>query len=315
MITTDQAGFNMKDVLSSTLKVLKQSLQRRLLNIPHVGDPNTAHVGILFSGGLDSVILAAITHFVLPESSSVELINVAFQNNRFLRQQVQDFDEYAVPDRISGIVAYKELKDLFPNRKWDFVSVNVPQSEYQEYRSHVVQLIRPSDTIMDLSIAIALWFAARSVGLMNESPYHSTAKVLLLGMGADEQLGGYSRHRSAFERDGREALLFEIQMELDRISSRNLGRDDRCIADHGKEARFPFLDEDFVNFLCTLPLEAKCDMNLPRGKGEKQLFRLLAKSFGFSDQVAFLPKRAIQFGAKTAKMESSSERGPGKLDD
>lgn len=62
-------------------------------------------------------------------------------------------------------------------------------------------------------------------------------QIVLTGIGADEQLAGYSRHRVCFKKSGFEGLTEELRMELSRISSRNLGRDDRVIGDHGKEAR------------------------------------------------------------------------------
>jgi asparagine synthetase B (glutamine-hydrolysing) len=54
-------------------------------------------------------------------------------------------------------------------------------------------------------------------------------------MGADEQLGGYGRHRKP-HRDG--TLREELDLDINRIWERNMGRDDRLLSDHGKEARF-----------------------------------------------------------------------------
>ena len=51
--------------------------------------------------------------------------------------------------------------------------------------------------------------------------------MLLSGLGADEQLAGYSRHRSTFQAHGWKGLENELEMEINRISKRNLGRDDR----------------------------------------------------------------------------------------
>lgn len=305
------------------LSRLEEAFGRRLLNIPGIHACDLPRVAILFSGGVDSAVMAAVADRVLLKGVPVDLLNVAFHNDRFLKSTGSanpdaDADEDAychVPDRQSGLAAWGDLQKMSPDRPWNFVCVNVPSNEYDAWRDRVAMLMRPSATVMDLSIAIALWFASRGVGVLarDGSAYASRAKVLLVGMGADEQLGGYGRHRSAYEHRQWPGLLEEMQLELDRIATRNLGRDDRCIADHGREARFPFLDEDLVAYLSSLPLSAKCDFALPRGRGEKRLLRDLAKHLGFSDQVAFLPKRAIQFGAKTAKMGDGAEKGQDRV--
>ena len=52
---------------------------------------------------------------------------------------------------------------------------------------------------------------------------------------------------------------------------RNLGRDDRCVCVHGRESRYPYLDEDVVAFIRSLPDSALADLSLPDGVGDKLL--------------------------------------------
>jgi hypothetical protein len=50
----------------------------------------------------------------------------------------------------------------------------------------------------------------------------------------------------------------------------------RCVvqvSDHGVMARFPYLDENLVNFLCELDTGIKCCLDYPRGVGEKLILR------------------------------------------
>lgn len=128
----------------------------------------------------------------------------------------------------------------------------------------------------------------------------SRARVILVGIGADEQLAGYGRHRVTFERGGYDALREELKMEKSRLWTRNLGRDDRCISSHGKESRFPFLDENVVSYLNSLDITSICDMTIHQGVGEKLILRLVAKHIGVSKSSG-LVKRAIQFGSRIAK--------------
>ena len=125
------------------------------------------------------------------------------------------------------------------------------------------------------------------------------------------QLGGYSRHRRAFERESWTGLIDEIQMDIDRLPSRNLSRDDRIISSNAKDARYPFLSLSFINYLSNLPVEAKCDPRLGESEGDKILLREAARSVGLV-LAADRKKRAMQFGTRSAKMTAENTgRGGG----
>ncbi|SPO32584.1 uncharacterized protein UTRI_04328 [Ustilago trichophora] len=232
-------------------------------------------------------------------------------------------DVYAVPDRVTGEESYIELCQLCPNRRWNFVRINVPYQEYQSCREIVESLMLPSCSVMDLSIGSALYFASRAVGHIlapsssccgsRAIPYISPARVLISGLGADELLGGYSRHRQAFTRSSLPGLIAELQLDLDRLPERNLGRDDRILSCHGKEARYPYLDRTVLQFLTDTSVEIKVDLNriaTEGAGGDKRLLRDLAKHLGLVG-ASELKKRAMQFGTRSAKIDVQSRNVKG----
>ncbi|KAI0271497.1 asparagine synthase-domain-containing protein [Gloeopeniophorella convolvens] len=336
---------------------LDRSVALRVRNIPRGGAAHrsngeepplgsaSARVAVLFSGGIDSTTCAFLAHRHVPLEEPIDLLNIAFENPRKIRLQVdgnaggmskkkkkakvlQDAapvdgpllerysPDYLVPDRITGLTELEELRRLCPGRQWNFVEIDVPYSEYQAAHSTVKATMWPGRTIMDLSLAMALYFAARGIGQVRSSgvsdpvPYASPARVLLNGLGSDELLGGYGRHRTAYNAGGWQAVIDELQLEMDRIPTRNLGRDDRMISAHGKETRHPFLSLDVVNFLAVLPVHYKVDPRLEVGIGDKMLLRLATRKLGLVE-ASSRKKRAMQFGSHSARMEVGVPDGGG----
>lgn len=117
------------------------------------------------------------------------------------------------------------------------VEIDVPYTEYQAAQPVVKSIMWPCQTVMDLvggavltwssvrlidacsgqSLAMALYFAAQGIGRVRSGPdaqpepYTSPARVLLNGLGSDELLGGYGRHRTAFHAGGWQAVIDEVR--------------------------------------------------------------------------------------------------------
>ncbi|XP_032813164.2 asparagine synthetase domain-containing protein 1 [Petromyzon marinus] len=362
-----------------------------------------ASVAVLFSGGLDCMVLAALAHRHVPAHEPIDLLNVAFECRRrplggavasgigrrhrghgknsrkpagarkgdppkrgAPAAQVakdersngdgsaappaesgageeemeiggRDGGPFDVPDRLSARAGLEELRTLFPHRRWRLLGVDVRADELASARARrIAHLVHPARSVLDDALGCALWFAARGRGelLLDEGDWEGTppsepgspppgsttaaaavtmpagpelfvsrAKVLLSGLGADEQLAGYSRHAARFRQGGWSALAAELRAELGRIGRRNLGRDDRVTADHGKEARFPYLDEAVVSQLSALPAHVKAEPGAARGTGDKLLLRQAALVHLGLAEASARPKRALQFGSRIAHME------------
>ncbi|CAK1544179.1 unnamed protein product [Leptosia nina] len=291
-------------VVETLLHLLEKSIKTRIETQPNKckdclskkGECKHCAVGILFSGGIDCTILARLADKYVPISQPIDLINVAFKTESV---------SYEVPDRITGRQSYNELRSVCPSRQWVFREVNVDKKDLELCQSAIIaDLVYPRRTILDESLGSALWYAAGAQHSNDVSP----CRILLLGSGADELFGGYSRHRNAFKRKGWPGLAAELTLDWNRISYRNLARDNRVICDHGRIPRLPYLDEEFSTYVLNLKPWLKCfpTENLGIGVGDKLMLRLLAMHLGLTD-VALLPKRALQFGSRIANKKEKGK--------
>uniref|UniRef100_A0A5S6QE43 Asparagine synthetase domain-containing protein n=1 Tax=Trichuris muris TaxID=70415 RepID=A0A5S6QE43_TRIMR len=281
----------------------------RETNVP---ETTGATVSVLFSGGVDSLLIAALLGTLVPAGTAIDLLNVAFVGDE------PRCSSGTVPDRQTGIKGYTALKLRCPRVSWNLLLVDVTRKELHDpaVQSHVRRLIRPACTVRDESIGCAIWFASKGVGTRYEDvgltecrrPVQSSARLLFLGSGADELFAGYMRHRSSFAKGGYNAVAAILEEELSRIGHRSLSLCDRVIADHCLLMLLPYLHENFVRHVNSIPIDLKTDLSLSTGIGDKLIVRAALWLLGY-EELSFSIKRAIQFGSRIAKICGTKGKG------
>lgn len=309
------------------LDLLSEAVAKRCATTNHpsidsdFSSEKDARFMVLFSGGVDSTLIAGLLHKALPAHEPIELCSICFTADG------------TSPDRLGALDAYEELKSLFPDRRWKFIAVEGTYGDLRSQKDKVMTLLRPHDSVMDFNIGGALWLASAGVGRLIdvclptddngaeggqvpaapsfrvvEDRFVSKARVVFLGHGADELFGGYSRHRTRFTKGGWPALSEEIQLDVRRIWERNFGRDDRVVSDRGKEGRLPFMDERVIHFALTSPLSSLVDFSQPAGVGDKRILRACLRALGL-ERASRRVKRAMQFGTRLAKASNEAMFG------
>ena len=321
-------------------QILRQCVKKRINDILNYAK-NKYTLGISFSGGLDSTLMAYYCLLETPDYINIDLFNLSFDKSS--------------PDRTTGIISYKELIDKFPNRNINLILIDKEYNKdiTETFQKNILKLIYPRKTHMDFNISSAKNISTCKKGYLvdkeklikyfkdidnkiinndlikkyEQKEYQnniltkkisnfeyekftdmanihvSDAKIIFDGLGADEIFGGYLRYKNG-------NIEEQMKKDLDRLWLRNCGRDDRVCGENKLELRFPYLDYDLMEFLSSInDINQIVDFTKPRGEGEKYLLRNVAKNIvGFNLSYKF-EKRAIQFGTKIAHQTNVHKYG------
>ncbi len=173
--------------------------------------------GVLFSGGLDSSLLAKIC---IDIGTSPTLVSVYMEGSR---------DESVVRDAASFFDVAHIEKVIF-------------EDEINEYVKRVEEIISTNNSL-DISIGVPLFSAL-------ETASWAGLDSVVCGQGADELFGGYNRYLKL------EGKKLEKELKTD-VETINIARDKSIANACGIELLTPYLDEAVVELGLHIPVTLK----------------------------------------------------------
>ena len=227
----------------------------------------TDKCGVLFSGGVDSSLVALLAK---RECEDTLLITAASAHSK-------DF---------------KKAKEIASTLSIEHTLIQFNVDTVWEILPEVIYAIETSKR-MDVEIAIPFYLAA-------EVAKEEDCEVLVSGQGPDELFAGYARYEKSYMNNGAQKVREELWSDFSVTHELNIARDERAIAYHGVESFFPYLDEKFSDIALSAPIEFLLDPN--RSPSRKILFRDLARKMGLPDDIANAQKHATQYSSGSSKV-------------
>ena len=257
-----------EEALKAYGQVLLASIQKRVAG--------KKRVGIIFSGGIDSLLI----------SYMVQKLGVPFTCYTAGRQGAWDIkwarivaNQFNFPLKIK-ILTLEELEKLIPQ------IINT----IEDYSMNQVEA------------AIALYVSAWMAQEEDE-------RVILTGQGPDEIFGGYPWYSTIVDQDGYES--FERYSWEDTLLSykETFERENKIAMALGLEMSVPYVDPEVIKVAFRISPELK----IHRGNDQiqKRVHREYCMSIGIPQEIAFRKKKAAQHGANVhnAFEELSSRTG------
>lgn len=279
---------NYNEYLSAkdSYEVYKELLTDDLRSAVEKRVENLVNLGLIFSAGVDSTILALLLKEIQQKREkqiengenikplNIKLYSVGVSNSQDLKFSQKMADELGL-----------ELKSVIINE--DTVKDNLKD----------VLIAIEDNNIMKIGVGMTIFLASKAIKEDN-------INVAISGQGADELFGGYNRYLKHFEENSLFDAYFnldeEIYHDIANMYHVNLERDDAVAMANGVELRVPFLDKEIIKLALDIP--GKFKIRNSEDLLRKHILRDLALDIGVPEYIANRPKKAAQYGSGINKI-------------
>ncbi len=255
--------FSIQPENAEPIEEIKKYFHSLLENAVSIRFPDE-RFGILFSGGLDSTVIACLCK-ILGKEPGIDFTCYT-----------AGLDEVQLPPDIEYSLKMAEELGL------DLKIKRIGLEEVEEYLKSVVPLVEDTNVP---KVGVALTMYAACVAAREDD-----IRVMFSGSGADELLAGYDRHKRSTD------INRDCYADILKIYERNTYRDDVVSMNNNIELRVPYLDKHFVDYCLKVPARYKMheDQN-------KWILRETARDLGLPQELSIRKKQAAQYGSRFDK--------------
>ncbi|MFL6342272.1 MAG: asparagine synthase (glutamine-hydrolyzing), partial [Nitrososphaeraceae archaeon] len=244
----------MTSAVSAYQKALLMSMKKRTQDFKRVG--------IIFSGGIDSVIVAWLAKKMVPEvicyTAGIEgSTDIAFARN----------------------IAKKLKLKLRVNE--------LTRNEVEQMIPEIINVIENTNA-GQVEVAVPVYAAIKLA-------HEDGIKVMFTGQAADELFGGYSWYTKVVEKEGYQKLREHMTEDLLLLYKETLEREDKIAMAHSIEMREPFLDMEIIRV--SMHMDLKLNVKSGDDAFGKHVHRRLAQKLGIPRNIAYRIKEAAQHGS------------------